>query len=89
MTQNDTFPFGQEIVWEPNPQWMAESNLQTFMDRHDIDSYDKLLARANQDIAWFWDAVMEDLASSSRRPTSRSSISATALNSRLGAWAGR
>ncbi len=61
MTQNDTFPFGQEIVWEPNPRWMAESNLQAFMDRHDIDSYDVLLARVNQDIAWFWDAVMEDL----------------------------
>ena len=56
-----TFPFGQEIAWQPNPDWIAQSNLQQFMDRHGIESYDALLARSVEDIAWFWDAVMEDL----------------------------
>ena len=31
------------------------------MDRHGISSYDELLTRSVEDIAWFWDAVMEDL----------------------------
>ena len=56
-----TFPFDQEIAWQPNPEWIAQSNLQLFMDRHGIGSYDALLARAVEDIGWFWDAVMEDL----------------------------
>ena len=57
----NTFPFGQEIAWQPNPEWIAQSNLQRFMDRHGIGSYDALLTRAAEDIGWFWDAVMEDL----------------------------
>ena len=57
----NTFPFGQEIAWQPNPEWIAQSNLQRFMDRHGIGSYDALLRRAAEDISWFWDAVMEDL----------------------------
>ena len=55
------FPFGQDIAWQPNPDWIAQSNLQEFMDRHGIASYDDLLARSVEDISWFWDAVMEDL----------------------------
>ncbi|MBI3959950.1 MAG: AMP-binding protein [Chloroflexi bacterium] len=31
------------------------------MDRHAIASYDELLARSIDDIAWFWDAVLADL----------------------------
>lgn len=57
----DTFPFGQKIVWQPNPQWMAESNLQKFMETHHIKDYDALFRRSIDDIAWFWDAVMKDL----------------------------
>ncbi len=57
----DTFPFGQQIVWQPNPQWIAESNLQRFMDAHAIAGYDELYRRSVADIAWFWDAVMKDL----------------------------
>lgn len=57
----NTFPFGQKIRWEPNSQWMADSNLQAFMDRHGIASYDDLLERSTSDIEWFWDAVMDDL----------------------------
>ena len=55
------FPFGQNIAWQPNPDWIAQSNLQQFMDRHGIASYDELLTRSVEDISWFWDAVMEDL----------------------------
>ncbi len=57
----DTFPFGQQIVWQPNPQWIAESNLQRFMDAHAIAGYDELHRRSVADIAWFWDAIMKDL----------------------------
>src|SRR5690606_5054020 len=56
-----TFPFGQEVVWEPRQEWIASSNLSRFMSKHGIGSYDELLARSTNDIAWFWDAVIQDL----------------------------
>ncbi len=71
----DTFPFGQQIAWQPNLDWMAASNLQTFMDRHAIADYDALLTRSTRDIAWFRDAVLADSwTSNSPRPTPRSLI---------------
>ena len=64
----DTFPFGQKTVWQPNPRWAAESNLQHFMERHGIADYATLLRRATEDIAWFWSAAIEDLDIEFYRP---------------------
>lgn len=61
MSTEPTFPFGQSTVWRPNPAWIAASNLQRFMDRYNIASYEELHARARADIAWFWDAAIADL----------------------------
>jgi acetyl-CoA synthetase len=57
----DTFPFGQRVAWEPNPKWIAESNLQRFMNRHGIAEIDQLIERAAEDPGWFWDAALKDL----------------------------
>ena len=56
-----TFPFEQDIVWQPNEEWMAASNLRRFMDRHGIKDYESLLRRSTKNIEWFWEAVLEDL----------------------------
>jgi len=56
-----TFPFGQKIVWQPDPQWIKESNLQRFMVKHQISSYDELMKRSIDDISWFWDETLKDL----------------------------
>lgn len=58
---NETFPFGQHIVWQPKPEWTAGSNLKKFMDVHQIVNYDTLLQHSLADIEWFWDAVLKDL----------------------------
>ena len=68
---NETFPFGQPIVWQPDPAVQARSNLQRFMQRHGIGDYANLQARAVADIAWFWDAVMEDMGIEFYRPYSQ------------------
>lgn len=65
------FPFGQEIVWQPNPKWVAESNLQRFMNRHGIESFDELMKRSVTDLEWFWKAVLEDLDVQFYTPYSR------------------
>ena len=55
------FPFGQEIAWRPDDDTIAESNLQRFIDAQGLAGYDALMERSTDDVAWFWDAVIEDL----------------------------
>jgi acetyl-CoA synthetase len=58
---SDAFPFDQEMVWEPDPDTVAQSNLRAFMDAHSIDDLPALHERAANDVGWFWEAVLEDL----------------------------
>ncbi len=55
------FPFNQPIVWEPSEEVVGRSRLKRFMDRHGLASYAALMERSTSDIAWFWEAVFEDL----------------------------
>lgn len=58
---SDAFPFGQNVVWEPDPEVVAESNLRAFMDQHSISDLDTLRTRSTEDLEWFWNAVLDDL----------------------------
>ncbi len=58
---SDAFPFHQEVVWTPDPEVVADSNLRAFMDAHDISNLNALRRRAADDVGWFWDAVLHDL----------------------------
>ena len=55
------FQFGGEFVWHPTPELIAKSNLQRFIDQHQLGSYEELMRRSTTDIAWFWDTVLRDL----------------------------
>jgi acetyl-CoA synthetase len=55
------FQFGGGFVWQPTPELIAQSNLQCFIKKHALGSYDELMRRSTTDIAWFWDAVLRDL----------------------------
>src|SRR5438874_6119952 len=55
------FQFGGEFVWYPSPELIAQSNLQQFIDKHQLGSYDQLMQRSTADIPWFWDTVLSDL----------------------------
>ncbi len=57
----NSFPFGQDVVWTPDPDVVADSNLRRFMDRHDLADLSALRTRAASDVAWFWEAVLDDL----------------------------
>ncbi|WP_103029069.1 AMP-binding protein [Salinibacter altiplanensis] len=57
----DSFPFGQDVVWTPDPDVVADTNLRQFMDRHDLADLPALRTRAAADAAWFWEAVLDDL----------------------------
>jgi acetyl-CoA synthetase len=50
-----------DIAWRPSPAYIERSRLRRFMDRHGIASVAELMNRSVADIAWFWDAVVQDL----------------------------
>jgi len=55
------FPYGQQIVWQPNAEYVKKSRLKQFMDHHGLDTFEELMERSTTDIAWFWEAVFDDL----------------------------
>jgi acetyl-CoA synthetase len=55
------FQFGGEFVWHPTPELVAQSNLQQFINKHHLGSYERLMQRSTSDIAWFWETVLADL----------------------------
>ena len=48
-------------MWHPTPDLIAQSNIQQFINKHHLGSYDRLMERSTSDIAWFWDTVLADL----------------------------
>lgn len=61
MVSEDQFDFGGEIVWRPTAAYVEHSNLKRFMDRHGLQTFDELWRRSTEDVAWFWEAVLQDL----------------------------
>jgi len=55
------FPFNQSVVWRPDAETLRRSRLKRFMDRHGLSTLEALMARSTSEIAWFWEAVFEDL----------------------------
>ena len=47
-----------EIVWRPDAATVAGANLTRFMQQWRIADYDALVARADAEPEWFWDAVI-------------------------------
>jgi acetyl-CoA synthetase len=54
-------PSSQTFAWTPDPQWARASQLQRFIERHRLGTYDALYARSIADPGWFWGAVADDL----------------------------
>ena len=50
-----------DFAWRPTPQYVERANVSRLMRAHGIEDYDELVRRSQEDIAWFWDAVVADL----------------------------
>ena len=57
----EKFKSSSEIVWRPSAELVAGSNLKRFMDRHGLPSLEDLQRRSTSDIAWFWEAIFQEL----------------------------
>lgn len=65
-----------EIVWHPDPQVIAESNIAQFLSAAGIPgadpaAYADLVRRADADPAWFWDLVIRRTGVQFYRPYTR------------------
>jgi acetyl-CoA synthetase len=60
-TVKETFEFGGEIVWRPTAEHIQRANLTKFMNTHHIESFDELMQRSTDDVAWFSDAILKFL----------------------------
>jgi acetyl-CoA synthetase len=58
---SDQFEFGGEIVWRPNEDYLENARLTAFMKQHKISSFEELMDKSTQDVAWFTEAVLEFL----------------------------
>ena len=80
------FQFGGKFAWWPSPELIAKSNLQQFIEKHGLGSYEELMRRSTTDIAWFWDTVLLDLDIQFYEPYSRIVDLTEANRGRNGAW---
>jgi acetyl-CoA synthetase len=54
-------PGVSEMVWRPSEEDIERANVTRLMRTHGIGSYDELVKRSQDDVEWFWDAVVKDL----------------------------
>ncbi len=50
-----------DLFWEPTSEYIERANVTRLMRSHGIEDYRELVARSQDDIEWFWDAVVKDL----------------------------
>lgn len=51
----------EKRIFKPSKELVANSNIQRWMDKHNIAEYDELLEFARKDPKWFWDDISEEL----------------------------
>lgn len=61
MSQEQDISGGVGRILEPDPQIVKDSNIQVWMTKHQIQSYDQLLEKAMEDPEWFWDEMAREL----------------------------
>jgi acetyl-CoA synthetase len=59
-----------DVVWSPSEDYVERANVTRFMRSNGISSYDELVKRSQDDVEWFWDAVVKDLGIEFYRPYS-------------------
>jgi len=65
--------FGRNMpfVWEPTPELLSHTTITAFLREHGLRDYEALLARADADPGWLWDAVLRFFTVRFYRPYER------------------
>src|SRR5438309_4401637 len=60
-----------ELAWEPTPDYVERANVTRLMRAHGIETIGELRRRSIEDVEWYWDAAVRDLAIEFRVPYER------------------
>jgi len=60
-----------ELIWRPTAEYLDGANLSRFMARYGIGSYEEMVRRSVEDVAWYWSQVEHDLGLEWERPYDR------------------
>jgi acetyl-CoA synthetase len=61
----------KDVIWEPTEDFLKNSNIKRFMNKHGIETYPELIKRSVDDIEWFWDAMLKDTGVEWYKPYTR------------------
>ncbi|HKJ00563.1 MAG TPA: AMP-binding protein [bacterium] len=56
---SNTSNTAEGIAWVPSPEQIEQSNIVAFLRATGVPDYETLLRRSEEDLAWFWDAVIQ------------------------------
>ncbi len=65
---SESFDFGGDIVWYPTPDYVEPAHLTAFMREHGLATFEDLMRRSTEDVAWFTEAVLRYLDIQMRVP---------------------
>ncbi|WP_414468335.1 acetate--CoA ligase [Methanobacterium sp. ACI-7] len=51
----------EERIFEPSNELLKESNIALWMKKHEIQDYDELLQKSNENREWFWNEIANEL----------------------------
>ncbi len=57
-----------EVVWRPSEDFLHNSNIARFMQKHGLATYEELLAFSRADVARLWEALEKDMGVSWYKP---------------------
>ena len=57
-----------EFIWEPTPDYIENANVTRLMRNHGSEDFFEFVRRTQDDIEWYWNAVIEDLGIDFARP---------------------
>jgi acetyl-CoA synthetase len=60
-TSSSGVSFGGEIVWHPPADYIEKAHLTKFMRHNGIASFEQLMRRSTEDVAWFTEAILNYL----------------------------
>jgi acetyl-CoA synthetase len=58
---SENIEYGGKIVWQPTPQYIQNARVTEFMNHNGLTSYEQLIPRSNEDVAWFTEALIKFL----------------------------
>jgi acetyl-CoA synthetase len=59
--ENISVLLDEKRVFKPSKDFVNQTNVKQWMDKHNIKTYDDLLKKANDDYEWFWGEMAKEL----------------------------